>query len=100
MDRAGLNQPQLSAETGVKQSRISELVNDKRTNMAAQQMHALCKRLGITVEYLLEGGDRSDADEAEAAALLRHAEPDLREAAMNALRGMLSRKDRAALGRH
>jgi transcriptional regulator with XRE-family HTH domain len=50
--RAKLGQKQLEAETGVLQSRISELENDKRTNIDVWDAHALCKRLGITVEYL------------------------------------------------
>ena len=62
MGRAGVKQPQLAEETGVPQSRISELAQDKRTNMNARQMHALCKRLGITVEHLLDGAQAGDAD--------------------------------------
>jgi len=100
MGRAGVKQPQLAEETGVPQSRISELAQDKRTNMNARQMHALCKRLGITVEHLLDGAQAGDADEAEAVALLRNADPALREAAMNALRGMLSGKEQPASRRH
>jgi len=41
-----------------------------------------------------------DGRVAEAVALLRHAEPHLRDAAMNALRGMLSGKPRAVAARH
>jgi len=98
--RAGLTQPQLAAETGVLQSRISELENDKRVKIDVWSVHAICKRLGITVEYLLDGGSQAGDEEAEAVALLRHAEPQLRDAAMNALRGMLSGKPRAVAARH
>lgn len=100
MERAGLKQTQLAEDTGVQQSRISDLVRDKRTSMDARHMHALCKRLGITVEHLLEGTQGNSADEAEAVALLRSADPELREAAMNALRGMLSRKARGVAASH
>jgi len=99
-DRAGLGQKQLEAETGVRQSRISDLENDKKVNINVWQAHALCKRLGITVEYLLTGAKRAAAEEVEAVALLRNAEPELREAAMNALRGMLSGKARATVNSH
>ena len=62
--------------------------------------HAICRRLGVTVEYVLDGTEQGGADEAEAVALLRHADPALRDAAMNALRGMLSGKAQAVAGRH
>jgi transcriptional regulator with XRE-family HTH domain len=90
----------LSQETGVLQSRISELENDKRVKIDVWSVQAMCRRLGITVEYLLEGAGQANADEAEAVALLRHADPTLRNAAMNALRGMLYGKDRSAGNRH
>lgn len=99
-ERAELTQKQLEAETGVQQSRISELEQDTKVNINVWQMHAICRRLGVTIEYVLDGASQAGAEEAEAVALLRQAEPSLREAAMNALRGMLSRKDRAVLGRH
>jgi hypothetical protein len=51
-------------------------------------------------QYLLDGQALADADEAEAVALLRAAEPGLRATAMDALRGMLSRKERAVVNRH
>lgn len=98
--RKKLTQPQLAEETGVLQSRISELENDKRTKIDVWSVYAVCRHLGITVEYLLEGKAQAGADEAEAVALLRCADPAMREAAMNALRGMLSGKARAAAGRH
>lgn len=99
-NRAELTQKDLETQTGVKQSRISELENNKKTNIDVWQMHAICRRLGVTVEYVLDGTEQGGADEAEAVALLRHADPALRHAAMNALRGMLSGKAQAVAGRH
>ena len=89
MDRAGLTQVQLSAETGVPQSSISAFKNGKRPHMDCWAVNSLCKRLNITAEYLLDGTHSAEGEEAEAVALLRHADPALRAAAMAALRGML-----------
>lgn len=97
--RAGLTQVQLATDTGVKQSSISSFENGVRPRMDAWAIHALCKRLNITVEYLLDGTRAADAEEAEAAALLRHADPALRSAAMAALRGMLGAPSRKQAGR-
>lgn len=94
-----LTQTQLSKDTGVKQSSISGFETGKRRNMDVWAVNALCKRLNITVEYLLDGTHSADGEETEAVSLLRRADPALRAAAMAALRGMLGSPSRKQTGR-
>ena len=87
--RTGLTQVQLQAETGVRQSTISEFESGSNKDMDASSLVKLCQAVGVTVEYVMLGAVADRDHEAEALALLRHAAPEDRDMALRSLRGML-----------
>jgi len=90
--RAGLSQQELAARIGMAQSVISDAETQHPPKMLATTLTAICDQLGISADYVM---GRAEADhhmdiEAEAAELLRQAEPEQQELAMRALRAMLA----------
>ena len=55
--RAGLTQVQLSSATRAKQSSISDFERGESESMFALTLHAICKHLGVTVEWVLDGAE-------------------------------------------
>ena len=88
---AGLSQMALAARTGISQPAISEAENADPPNMLATTLDALCSALGVPLDFVMHGASAArTAQEAEILALLRAATPELREAALRALRAILA----------
>lgn len=90
--RAGLSQQELAARIGMAQSVISDAETQHPPKMLASTPAAICEQLGISADYVM---GRAEADhhldiEAEAAELLRQADPEQQQLAMRALRAMLA----------
>lgn len=96
-DRVKLTQSDVATRSGVSQNAISEFENGKTSNMKATNLAAICRQLGVTVEYVLSGSRVArDDEEAEAIALLRAADDAARALALKSLRGMLAQPETAS----
>lgn len=87
--RAGYTQKDIEATCGISQPALSEFESGKTADMGATALLAICRKVGVTVEYVLQGGPIT-AQEAEAVALLRGASDGARALALASLRGMLA----------
>jgi len=55
MKDKGITQTELAARTGIDQSEISKIVNDKKPNLSLAVAIRIAKALGKSVDYLWPG---------------------------------------------
>lgn len=96
--RRGLNQTQLAAALGIDQSTVSDI--ERGAGFSADILMRLMKCLSVNAEFIMLGASSDRQVEAEALALLRGMDVDRRDAALDAVRGIASRKTTEKLAAH